>query len=189
MDNVSLFHYLLVLIFGAGLLTWFAERVAIAPAVVLLLGGSAIALIGNYPGADLDPALIMTAVLPPLLMSSAFYTGWKDFQRELVTIASLALGAVAFTTLAVAVTVHFVSPSLSWPACFALGAIVSPPDAVAAKAMLQRFALPSRLVTVIEGESLINDASGLLLYQMAIAAAAAGKFTPAGAVSTFFSLY
>lgn len=188
MDNVSLFHYLLVLIFGAGLLTWFAERVAIAPAVVLLLGGSAIALIGNYPGADLDPALIMTAVLPPLLMSSAFYTGWKDFQRELVTIASLALGAVAFTTLAVAVTVHFVSPSLSWPACFALGAIVSPPDAVAAKAMLQRFALPSRLVTVIEGESLINDASGLLLYQMAIAAAAAGKFTPAGAVSTFFKL-
>ncbi|WP_445143400.1 Na+/H+ antiporter [Dyella sp. Tek66A03] len=188
MDKVALFHYLLALVFGAGVLTWLADRMALAPAVVLLLGGSAVALIGKYPGVDMDPGLVMVAMLPPLLMSSSFYTAWKDFRRELIPIMSLALGAVAFTTAAVAVAARLASPALPWPACFALGAIVSPPDAVAAKTMLQRFLLPTRLVTVLEGESLINDASGLVLYQMAIAAAMAGQFTLGGAAVTFAGL-
>ncbi|WP_267954972.1 Na+/H+ antiporter [Paraburkholderia adhaesiva] len=187
MNNVEFFHTLLVLIAGAGVLTWLAERLAIAPAVVLLLGGSAIALTGG-PAPDMDPDLLLAAVLPPLLMSSSFYTAWKDFRREIGTISSLVLGAVAFTTVAVAVAVHAVEPALPWAACFALGAIVSPPDAVAAKAMLQRFPLPTRLVTVLEGESLVNDASGLLLYQMAIAAAVAGAFTAPRAAVVFSML-
>lgn len=187
MNNVEFFHTLMVLVAGAGVLTWLAERLAIAPAVVLLLGGSAIALTGG-PAPDMDPNLLLAAVLPPLLMSSSFYTAWKDFRREIGTISSLVLGAVAFTTVAVAVAVHAVEPALPWAACFTLGAIVSPPDAVAAKAMLQRFPLPVRLVTVLEGESLVNDASGLLLYQMAIAAAVAGQFTLPHAAIVFSML-
>ncbi|HEY0295468.1 MAG TPA: sodium:proton antiporter [Bordetella sp.] len=188
MHNVEFFHYLLFLICGAGLLTWLAERIAIAPAVVLFAGGSAVALFGGQPAASMDPALVLMAILPPLLMSSAFYTAWGDFKRNGAAIASLALGAVVFTTVAVAAAVRIADPSLPWPACFALGAIVSPPDAVAAKAMLQRFPLPARLVTVLEGESLVNDASGLLLYQMAIAAALAGRFTAGTAASLFVTL-
>jgi len=193
MNNVEFFHSLLWLVGGAGALTWLAARVSIPPAVVLLLGGSAIALVGGrgfggHAGIEMDPNLVLAAVLPPLLMSSAFYTAWQDFRREVATISSLVLGAVAFTTAAVALVVHAVEPSLSWPACFALGAIVSPPDAVAAKAMLQRAPLPARLVTVLEGESLVNDASGLLLYQMAIAAALAGQFTATHAAGVFVML-
>ncbi|PXW24853.1 Na+/H+ antiporter [Paraburkholderia caballeronis] len=188
MNNVAFFHSLLWLVGGAGALTWVAARLAIPPAVVLLLGGSAIALLGGRTSVDMDPNLILAAVMPPLLMSSSFYTAWQDFRREVATITSLVLGAVVFTTVAVAVVVHAVEPTLAWPACFALGAIVSPPDAVAAKAMLQRAPLPARLVTVLEGESLVNDASGLLLYQMAIAAALAGQFTATHAGSVFVTL-
>lgn len=188
MNNVEFFHSLLLLVGGAGILTWAAGRFAIPPAVVLLFGGSAIALTGSHANVDMDPNLVLAAVMPPLLMSSSFYTAWSDFRREIAAISSLVLGAVVFTTVAVAVTVHAVEPALPWPACFALGAIVSPPDAVAAKTTLQRYALPPRLVTVLEGESLVNDASGLLLYQMAIAAAMAGQFTAGRAGSVFVML-
>ncbi|AKM39990.1 Na+/H+ antiporter [Burkholderia contaminans] len=187
MTNVELFHYLLLLICGAGALTWLAERISIPPAVVLLLGGCVVAVAGKRVP-DMDPALLLAAVLPPLLMSSGFYTAWKEFRQELASIASLALGAVVFTTIAVAFAVHAVNPALPWAACFTLGAIVSPPDAVAAKAILQRHPLPARLVAVLEGESLVNDASGLLLYQMAVSAALAVSITAASATGLFFSL-
>ncbi|WP_258179329.1 cation:proton antiporter domain-containing protein, partial [Burkholderia multivorans] len=177
MSNVELFHYLLLLICGAGALTWLAERLSIPPAVVLLLGGCVVAVAGKRVP-DMDPALLLAAVLPPLLMSSGFYTAWKAFRHELASIASLALGAVVFTTVAVALAVHAFNPALPWAACFTLGAIVSPPDAVAAKAILQRHPLPARLVAVLEGESLVNDASGLLLYQIAVSAALAGPHPP-----------
>ena len=187
MTNVELFHYLLLLICGAGALTWLAERISIPPAVVLLLGGCVVAVAGKRVP-DMDPALLLAAVLPPLLLSSGFYTAWKEFRQELASIASLALGAVVFTTVAVALAVHAVNPALPWAACFTLGAIVSPPDAVAAKAILQRHPLPARLVAVLEGESLVNDASGLLLYQMAVSAALAVSITAASATGLFFSL-
>ncbi|WP_233622318.1 cation:proton antiporter domain-containing protein, partial [Burkholderia multivorans] len=177
MSNVELFHYLLLLICGAGALTWLAERLSIPPAVVLLLGGCVVAVAGKRVP-DMDPALLLAAVLPPLLMSSGFYTAWKAFRHELASIASLALGAVVFTTVAVALAVHAFNPALPWAACFTLGAIVSPPDAVAAKAILQRHPLPARLVAVLEGESLVNDASGLLLYQIAVSAPGGGGRPP-----------
>jgi len=187
MNNVELFQYLLLLISGAGVLTWLAGRLAIPPAVVLLTGGCAIAVAGKRVP-DMDPDLLLAAVLPPLLMSSAFYTAWKEFQREIGTIVSLVLGAVTFTTCAVAAAVHAFNPGLPWAACFTLGAIVSPPDAVAAKAILQRNPLPARLVAVLEGESLVNDASGLLLYQIAVSAALASTITIAGGTGLFFTL-
>jgi CPA1 family monovalent cation:H+ antiporter len=186
-NNVEVFHYLLLLICGAGALTWVAKHIAIPPAVVLLLGGCVIAVAGRRVP-EMDPNLLLAVVLPPLLMSSSFYTAWKEFWRERGAIVSLVLGAVAFTTVAVGVVVHRVNPGLPWAACFTLGAIVSPPDAVAAKAILQRHPLPRRLVTVLEGESLVNDASGLLLYQMAISAALASTITVTSGAGLFFTL-
>ncbi|MCX4146339.1 cation:proton antiporter [Paraburkholderia madseniana] len=123
MSNVELFHYLLLLICGAGALTWLAERVAIPPAFVLLLGGCVIAVAGKRVP-EMDPNLMLAAVLPPLLMSSSFYTAWKEFREELGTIVSLVLGAVRVTTAAVAVAVHAFNPGLPWAACFALDALV-----------------------------------------------------------------
>ncbi|MEW9584710.1 cation:proton antiporter [Paraburkholderia sp. DGU8] len=187
MDNVQFFHYLLMLMAGACVLTWLADRVAFPPALALLVGGCCAALIGGH-SLELDPGLVLAAILPPLLMSSAFYTAWDDFRREVGPIISLALGAVVFTTVVVAAVVHTVNPSLPWSACFALGAIVSPPDAVAAKAILQRNPLPARLVTTLEGESLVNDASGLLLYQIAILSASTASITLARGGSLFLAL-
>ncbi len=187
MDNVQFFHYLLVLMAGACALTWLADRVAFPPALALLIGGSCAALIGGkFP--EIDPGLVLAAVLPPLLMSSAFYTAWDDFRREMGPIVSLVLGAVLFTTVSVAVAVHAINPSLPWSACFALGAIVSPPDAVAANAIRQRNPLPVRMSTTLEGESLVNDASGLLLYQIAILSASTANITIAKGASLFVSL-
>jgi Na+/H+ antiporter len=187
MDNVQFFHYLLMLMAGACVLTWLADRVAFPPALALLVGGCCAALIGGH-SPEIDPGLVLAAVLPPLLMSSAFYTAWDDFRREVSAIVSLALGAVLFTTVVVAAVVHEVNPSLPWSACFALGAIVSPPDAVAAKAILQRTPLPGRLVTTLEGESLVNDASGLLLYQIAILCASTTNITLVRGGNLFISL-
>jgi CPA1 family monovalent cation:H+ antiporter len=187
MDNVQFFHYLLMLMAGACVLTWLANRAAFPPALALLVGGCCAALFGGH-SPEIDPGLVLAAVLPPLLMSSAFYTAWDDFQREVGPIISLALGAVMFTTVVVAAVVHAVNPSLPWSACFALGAIVSPPDAVAAKAILQRNPLPGRLVTTLEGESLVNDASGLLLYQIAILSASTANITLAKGGNLFLAL-
>jgi CPA1 family monovalent cation:H+ antiporter len=187
MDNVQFFHYLLMLMAGACILTWLADRVAFPPALALLVGGCCAALIGGH-SLELDPGLVLAAILPPLLMSSAFYTAWDDFRREVGAIISLALGAVVFTTVVVAAVVHTVNPSLPWSACFALGAIVSPPDAVAAKAILQRNPLPARLITTLEGESLVNDASGLLLYQIAILSASTASISLARGGNLFLAL-
>jgi CPA1 family monovalent cation:H+ antiporter len=123
--------------------------------------------------------------LPPLLMDGAYYTAWPDFRRNLVGILLLAIGAVTFTTLVVGVVAHWIVPGLPWAACFALGAVVSPPDAIAAKAVLERVALPRRLMVLLEGESLLNDAAGLVLFRFAVAAAMTGAFSIGDAVATF----
>jgi NhaP-type Na+/H+ or K+/H+ antiporter len=120
MDNVQFFHYLLVLMAGACVLTWLADRVGFPPALALLVGGCCAALFGGH-SPEIDPGLVLAAVLPPLLMSSAFYTAWDDFQREVGPIISLAFGAVMFTTVVVAAVVHAVNPSVPWSACFAFG--------------------------------------------------------------------
>jgi monovalent cation/hydrogen antiporter len=127
----------------------------------------------------------MTLFLPPLLLASAFFTVWRDFRADLRPILLLAIGAVTFTTFLVGWAAKWVVPALPWGACFALGAIVSPPDAVAAKAVLHHLPLPRRLVTVLEGESLVNDASGLLLYRFAVAAVLTGVFHPVDAAVSF----
>jgi Na+/H+ antiporter len=165
-----------------------SRRVRLPPSAVLVLGGIVLALVPGGPHIVLDPDLILLLFLPPLLFSSAYLTIWRDFRANLRIILQLAVGAVAFTTLVVGVATHLVMPSLPWAACFALGAIVSPPDAVAAKAVLKGIPLPARLVTLLEGESLINDATGLVLFRIAIAAGMTGAFSAWGALGSFAML-
>src|SRR3954453_7232382 len=177
MTSVALFELILGLLGAALLLSLAAGRLGFPPAAALVLGGMALAVAPGLPAFDLDPDLIMVLFLPPLLLESAYFTVWRDFRASLSPILSLSLGAVLFTTLVVGLVAHAMVPALPWAACFALGAIVSPPDAVAAKAVLARVALPRRMITVLEGESLVNDASGLVLYRFAVAAALTGSFS------------
>lgn len=165
-----------------------AKRLRMPPSAVLVLGGIALALIPGLPEITPDPDLTLLLFLPPLLFASAYFTVWSDFRANLRIILQLAVGAVAFTTLAIGVAAHLVMPSLPWAACFTLGAILSPPDAVAAKAVLKGLPLPPRIVTLLEGESLVNDATGLVLFRIAIAAGMTGSFDAADASLEFLWL-
>lgn len=146
--------------------------------MVFVLGGMVLAVTPGLPEIRLDPDLTMVLFLPPLLMASAYFTSWRAFRANLRPILLLAVGAVAFTTGIVAVVLHTLIPSLPWTACFAFGAIVSPPDAIAAASILERLRMPRRMVTILSGESLVNDASGLVLYRFAVAATMTGLFDP-----------
>jgi monovalent cation/hydrogen antiporter len=179
------FELILGLMTAVLLLELAARRLRLPPSAVLVLGGIALAVLPGVPEIQLDPDLILVVFLPPLLFSSAYFTVWRDFRANLRIILQLAVGAVAFTTLVVGVAAHLVLPSLPWAACFVLGAIVSPPDAVAAKAVLKGLPLPTRLTTLLEGESLINDAAGLVLFRIAIAAGLTGTFNAWQAVANF----
>lgn len=176
MHPAETFELVFILLLSILALHWLAARARLPPSVALIVGGGGLAFIPGLPVIELDPELILVLFLPPLLMDGAFYTALAAFRRHSAGILSLAVGAVVFTTLIVGVTVHFLAPELPWAACFALGAVVSPPDAVSARAVLQRVKLPRRLTTLLEGESLLNDASGLVLFRFAVAAALTGSF-------------
>jgi len=184
-SSVNRFELVLVLLTAVIGLELIARRLRMPPAAAFILGGIALALIPAIPEIELDPDLVLVLFLPPLLLSGAYFTVWRDFRANLRIILQLAIGAVVFTTAAVGIVVHWMVPTLPWAACFALGAIVSPPDAVAAKAVLQRISLPPRVTVLLEGESLVNDATGLVLYRFAVAAALTGTFSATNAVITF----
>ncbi|MBN8926625.1 MAG: Na+/H+ antiporter [Rhodospirillales bacterium 69-11] len=185
MTPVDQFELVLGLMVAVVALELAARWVRLPPSAVLVLGGIGLALVPNAPEITLDPELTLLLFLPPLLFASAYFTVWRDFRANLRIILQLAVGAVAFTTLVVGVVAHWVMPSLPWAACFALGAIVSPPDAVAAKAVLKGLTLPARLTTLLEGESLVNDATGLVLFRVAIAAGLTGAFNVWDAGASF----
>jgi CPA1 family monovalent cation:H+ antiporter len=145
--------------------------------VLLVLGGLALGFVPGLPRVALAPDLAFLLFLPPFLYTAAFFTSIRDLRANLRPIASLAVGLVLATIAVVAVVAHWAVPGLSWPAAFVLAAIVSPPDAVAATAVLQRLGAPRRLVTILEGESLINDATALVAYRAALAAVATGAFS------------
>jgi monovalent cation/hydrogen antiporter len=185
MNPLESFELILGLLAIALVLPIIGRRLPLPPAATLVVGGMVLAAVPGTPSVELDPDLIMVLFLPPLLLASAYFTVWRDFRAELRPIVLLAIGAVTFTTLLVGwVTKQWV-PALPWGACFALGAIVSPPDAVAAKAILHGLPLPRRIVTILEGESLVNDASGLLLYRLAVAAVLTGSFHWGAAAASF----
>ncbi len=165
-----------------------ARRFKLPPSVALLLGGSLLAFAPGLPAIAVNPDLVLVIFLPPLLMDGAWSIPLARLRRHMVGISSLAVGAVVFTTIAVALAAHCLFPSLPWAACAVLGAIVAPPDAIAARAVLARVTLPRRLQILLEGESLLNDASGLVLFRFAVAAAVTGAFSLPQAVGSFLVL-
>lgn len=185
MSSAQAYAFLVALLAAVGVLEAVARRLRMPPAAAFILGGALIAVTPGIPPFVMDPELVLVAFLPPLLMSGGYFTAWCDFRANLGGIAMLALGAVAFTTAAVGVVAHLLLPGLPWAVCFALGAVVSPPDAVAAAAVLKRLSLPRRLVATLEGESLLNDASGLVLFRFAVAAALTGGFSLGAATVSF----
>ncbi|TDH62852.1 Na+/H+ antiporter [Dankookia rubra] len=186
MDLVEALLALVAACIGFALL---ARRLALPYAVILVLGGMALAFIPHLPEIQLNPELALAFFLPPLLQSSAWRTDWRAFRRNLRPILALALGAVLFTAFCVAGVLRLLLPGIPWSVAIALGAIVAPPDAVAAEAVLSRLRLPKRIVTVLQGESLVNDASSLVLYKLAVAAAVAStSVMPAEGAVSFLAL-
>ncbi len=161
-----------------------ATRLRVPYAIVLVLAGALLSLLPGLPAVELNPDLILFLFLPPLVYSSAWQISWREFRASLRPILLLSIGLVLFTTAGVAVVAH-VLLGLSWPIAFVLGAVLSPTDAVAASAIAKRMGLPQRLVTVLEGESMVNDATGLVVYTFAVAALVSGSFQP-GAASLQF---
>lgn len=182
MQTVELLILLLIMLAGFGLL---ARKLQVPEPIMLVVGGLVVSLIPGLPRVELQPDYIFLIVLPPLLYAQAWFTSWKDFCDNLRAISLLAVGLVLFTTTAVALVAHALVPELPLAAAFVLGAIVSPPDAVAASAIAQRLRLPKRMVTILEGESLVNDATGLVAYKFALAAVATGTFSLAKAGGGF----
>jgi monovalent cation/hydrogen antiporter len=156
---------------------WLANRIHVPYPVVLVLAGIGLGLSYAWPGLEIEPKRVLAVVLPAVLYPAAINTSWRDFRAGLRPILLLATGLVATTTLAVGIAFKWLVPQAPWAVAFALGAIVSPPDAVAATAVLRRFRLSRRIVTLLEGESLVNDATGLVLYRFAVAAALTGAFS------------
>lgn len=188
MNPLVLFELLVAMMCSIIALQYVAGKFRLPPAVALLAGGTILAFLPGMPIVSLNPELVLVIFLPPLLLDGAYFTPLTHFKRHLSGIISLAVGAVIFTTVVVAVVAHALVPTLPWAACAALGAIVSPPDAISAKAVLQRVNLPKRLSTLLEGESLLNDATGLVLFRFAVAAAVTGTFSAVDALGSFFIL-
>ena len=161
-----------------------ARRLNAAPSILLVIAGIALALAPGLPRIELAPELVLLGILPPLIYSAGVAMSWREFRFNLRPIALLAFGCVVFTTCAVAAVAHWL---LGMPLAigFLLGAIVAPPDAVAPLAIVRRLGVPRRLVVVLEGEGLANDATALILYRFAVAAASTGLFSLGEAAGTF----
>jgi NhaP-type Na+/H+ or K+/H+ antiporter len=150
-----------------------AQRLQIPAAILLLLGGVLLSFIRGVPSIDLNPDLVLFLFLPPLIYAAAWQTSWREFRATLRPIFLLAIGPVLVTTTTIAVVAHYVV-GLPWSVAFVLGAIVSPADALAASATAQSLGLSRRIVTVLEGESMVNDATGLVIYRFGVAAVVTG---------------
>jgi CPA1 family monovalent cation:H+ antiporter len=164
-----------------------ARTLQIPAAILLVVAGVILALIPGLPEIHLAPELVLLVVLPPFIYSSSVAMSWREFRFNLRPIALLAVGCVLFTAVATAAAMHWLL-SFPWPVAFVLGAIVSPPDAVAPLSIARRMQLPRRLIVVLEGEGLANDATALILYRFAVAAVAFGVFSAPAAAETFAAI-
>jgi monovalent cation/hydrogen antiporter len=167
---------LLALLAAVAGLTALAPTLRVPYPILLVLGGLALGFIAGVPELTLPPELVLVGILPPLLYAAAFFTGLRELRANLRQISLLAVGLVVATMVAVAAVAH-AATDLSWPACFVLGAIVSPTDPIAATAIARRLGVPRQIVSVVEGESLVNDATALVLYASAVAAVVSGSFS------------
>ena len=172
--QIEIFLGLLVVMAG---LVAVARRVAVPYPILLVVAGLGIGFVPGLPGLELEPDLVFLLFLPPILQLSAYYTPVRDFRANLRSISLLAIGLVLATMTVVAIVAHTFIDHMSWATAFLLGAIVSPPDAVAASSIAQRLRLPRRIVTVLEGESMLNDATSLVAYRVALVAVTSGAFS------------
>src|SRR5207302_554931 len=169
---------IIVLLFAlVAILAVLACRVALPYPIVLVIGGLGLSFVPGLPEVKLNPDTVFYFILPALLYPAALFTSWRDFRRNLRPILLLAIGLVLFTMVAIAYVAHSFIPALPWAAAFALGAIVSPPDAIAATSVIRRLSIPHRIEAILEGESLVNDATALVALQFAVAALMTGTFS------------
>src|SRR5215813_15494109 len=184
-DTVEIIIGMLLAVAALALL---ARRLHIAYPILFVIGGLLLGLAPGVPRIQLNPELVFLFFLPPLLYPAALFTSWRDFHANLRPILFLAIGLVLFTTVAVAYLAHHFIEGLPLAAGFVLGAIVSPPDAIAATAIAERLHIPRRIVTILEGESLVNDATALIALRFAVIALATGTFSLGGATIEFFKV-
>ncbi|MDQ4035389.1 MAG: cation:proton antiporter, partial [Chloroflexota bacterium] len=165
---------ILLLLAVVAAVTLLAERIGVPYPILMVVAGLALGALPAevVPRVELEPDLVLILFLPPILFSAAFFLSPRELWRNLRPISMLAVGLVLTTTLAVAAVTMILAPQLGWPVAIALGAIVSPPDAIAATSIARRLNLPRRLVIIFEGESLVNDATALTTYRLAVAVGA-----------------
>jgi monovalent cation/hydrogen antiporter len=182
---MSIIEATLFLLLMATIAVPWARRTGIPTEILLVVGSLVVSLLPGLKPIILDPTVVFALFLPPILFAAAYFTSWRDFKRNKEPIFLLAVGLVLFTTTLVAVALHTIAPGVPWSVAFLLGAIVSPPDASAATAIVGKLGVPRRLLTIIEGESLVNDATALVAYKFALAAILTGAFSLRSAAIQF----
>jgi Na+/H+ antiporter len=190
---MATFEWIILLLLGAALLAALARKVGVPYPTFLAIGGALLAFVPASPSWTLDPQLALTLFVAPVLVDAAYDTSLRDLRRNWRPVAGLVIAAVGTTVIAVALAARWLVPGMSWPVAIALGAIVAPPDAAAAIAVMRQVKLPHRLLKVLEGESLLNDASALLIYRLAIMTVLAGhlgfaSFAPVFLLTVFGSI-
>ena len=173
MENFEVVIFILVILIG---LSAIADKSKLPYPILLVIAGLIIGFVPALPDLAMDPEVVFLIFLPPILYDAASKTSWHEFRTLIRPISALAISLVFFTTIAVAVSAHYLIPGFSWPLAFLLGAIVSPPDAVAATSITKGLGLNRKVITILEGESLLNDASALIAYRYAVAAVTTGTF-------------
>ncbi len=173
MENFKIVIFILAVLISLSALI---NKIKIPHPIFMVVAGLIIGFIPALPNLALDPEIIFLIFLPPLLYDAAFRSSWHDIKKDIRPISALAITLVFFTTIAVAVTAHYCIPGFSWPLAFVLGAVVSPPDAVAASRIIKGLGLDRKVITILEGESLVNDASALIAYRYAVMAVTTGTF-------------
>src|SRR6476659_1683732 len=179
---MRVFEFVIALLLIGAALTAVARRIGEPYPALVALAGAALALIPTTPTLVLDPQLALALFVAPVLLDAAFDASQRDLRQNWRAVLSLAVGAVALTVAVVAVVAHALVPTMPWAVAIALGAIVAPPDAAAATAVLKQLRPPQQLLVILEGESLFNDASALLIYRLAVGVTVAGSLSPARAI-------
>ena len=173
MENFKIIIFILVVLISLSALS---DKLKLPTPVFLVLAGLIIGFIPVLPDLVMDPDVVFLVFLPPLLFDAAFRTSWHEFKSNIKPISALGVSLVFITTVAVAVTAHYFIPMFSWPLAFLMGAIISPPDAVAAAGIIKGLGLNTKVISILEGESLVNDASALIAYRYALVASITGSF-------------
>src|SRR4051794_30725267 len=174
---MATFDLVIGMLFVGALLSLWANRIGVPYPALLALGGAVLAIVPGTPEVVLDPQLALALFVAPTLLDSAYDASPRDLRANLSPLVSLAVVMVVLTVAAVAWAVRLIVPEMGWAAAVTLGAIVAPPDAAAASAVLRRLRLPHRLLVILEGESLFNDATSLLIFRVAVGAAVTGAFS------------